>query len=146
MTRGVVSSVGFPPFLGRTQERWGTRPGRSARSTGSVLELACGTGQLMIPIAQAGVEIVGLDASSSVLSHLRIKAGAAAIEIPLVEADCRTFDLRRKFALIFMAFNSMQHLQGFASLEAFFGKVRRHLAPGGRFVFGVFNSKIAYLN
>jgi SAM-dependent methyltransferase len=132
---------------GHIQDQAGrsTRP-TGARPTRPVLELACGTGRLTIPIAQAGLEIVGLDASSSMLSHLQIKAAAAGIEIPLLEADCRRFDLGREFALIFMAFNSMQHLHDFASLEALFGKVRRHLVPGGRFVFDVFNPKIAYLN
>ena len=120
--------------------------GHPARPTRDVLELACGTGRLAIPIAQAGVEIVGLDQSSSMLSHLRFKAQKAGIEIALVEADCRKFDLGRKFALIFMAFNSMQHLHDYESLEALFDNVRRHLAPGGRFAFDVFNPKIAYLN
>jgi SAM-dependent methyltransferase len=123
-----------------------TFPANNAEMGHPVLELACGTGRLTIPIAQAGVEIVGLDQSSSMLSHLRVKAREAGIEIPLVEADCRTFDLGRKFALIFMAFNSMQHLHDFASLEALFGKVRRHLVPGGKFVFDVFNPKMTFLS
>jgi len=112
---------------------------------GPVLELACGTGRLTIPIAQSGVEIVGLDQSASMMAHLRTKAKQAGVEIPLVEGDCREFALGRKFALIFMAFNSMQHLHDYASLAALFGNVRNHLTPGGRFVFDVFNPKVAIL-
>ncbi len=115
------------------------------RAAGPVLELACGTGRLAIPIAQSGVEIVGLDQSPSMLAHLRTKAKEAGVEIPLVEADCRAFDLGRKFALIFIGFNSMQHLHDLASLAALFANVRRHLAPGGKFVFDVFNPSIAIL-
>lgn len=115
------------------------------RAAGPVLELACGTGRLTIPVAQSGVEIVGLDQSPSMMAHLRTKATHAGVEIPLVEADCRAFDLGRKFALIFIGFNSMQHLHDFASLAALFSNVRRHLSPGGRFIFDVFNPSIAIL-
>ena len=110
-----------------------------------VLELACGTGRLTIPIAQSGVEIVGLDLSASMLAHARTKAKAAGVEIEFVEGDCRSFDLGRKFGLIFMAFNSMQHLHDYASLAALFANVRKHLAEDGRFVFDVFNPKLEIL-
>lgn len=113
---------------------------------GPVLELACGTGRLTIPIAQSGVEIVGLDQSASMLAYARTKAEAAGVSISWVEADCRRFALGRKFALIFMAFNSMQHLHDPASLAALFGNVRSHLAPEGRFIFEVFNPSLAILN
>lgn len=110
-----------------------------------VLELACGTGRLTIPVAQSGAEIVGLDLSGSMLAHARTKAEAARVAIEFVEGDCRSFDLGRKFGLIFMAFNSMQHLHDYASLAALFVNVRKHLAEGGRFVFDVFNPKIEIL-
>lgn len=110
-----------------------------------VLELACGTGRLTIPIAQAGVEIVGLDLSPSMLAQARTKAKAADVEIEFVQGDCRSFDLGRKFALIFMAFNSMQHLHDYASLAALFANVRKHLAEDGCFIFDVFNPKIEIL-
>ena len=116
------------------------------RTGGPVLELACGTGRVAIPIAQSGVEIVGLDQSASMLTHARTKAEAAGVNITWVEADCRKFALGRRFALIFMAFNSMQHLHDHASLAALFEKVRSHLARRGRFVFDVFNPSLAILN
>ncbi len=117
-----------------------------ARKAGRpVLELACGTARLTIPIAQSGVEIVGLDLSPSMLAHARTKAEAAGVEIKFVEGDCRSFELPRKFALIFMAFNSMQHLHDHASLSALFANVRKHLAEDGRFVFDVFNPKVEIL-
>ena len=115
------------------------------KAGGHVLELACGTGRLTIPIAQSGVEIVGLDLSASMLAHARTKAKAVGVEIEFVEGDCRSFDLGRKFSLIFMAFNSMQHLHDHASLSALFANVRKHLAEGGRFVFDVFNPKVVIL-
>ena len=124
-------------------------PHPSAKNAGRmghpVLELACGTGRLTIPIARSGVEIVGLDLSPSMLVHARRKAESASVAIEFVEDDCRSFDLGRKFALIFMAFNSMQHLYDYESLSALFGNVRKHLAEDGRFVFDVFNPKVEIL-
>ncbi len=116
------------------------------RASGPVLELACGTGRLTIPIAQSGVEIVGLDQSASMLAHARAKAERAGVSITWIEADCRQFELGRRFALIFMAFNSMQHVHDSASLQALFGNVKKHLADGGRFILDVFNPSIAILN
>jgi SAM-dependent methyltransferase len=117
-----------------------------ARKTqGPVLELACGTGRLTIPIAQVGVKIIGLDLSASMLEHARSKAKHAGVDIEFVEGDCRGLAMGRKFGLIFMAFNSMQHLHDYASLAALFANVRKHLAEDGRFVFDVFNPKLEIL-
>lgn len=115
------------------------------RASGPVLEIACGTGRLAIPIAQSGVEITGLDRSLSMLAHARKKAAEAGVNITWVEADCRDFDLGRKFALIFIAFNSMQHLHELQSLQAFFRNVKHHLAEGGKFIVDVFNPKLSIL-
>jgi SAM-dependent methyltransferase len=115
------------------------------RAAGAVLELACGTGRLTIPIAQSGVDIVGLDLSPSMLVHARAKAKQVGVGISFVEGDCRSFELQRKFALIFMAFNSMQHVHDHASLAGLFASVRQHLAEDGQFIFDVFNPKMATL-
>jgi SAM-dependent methyltransferase len=121
-------------------------PAKSAGRVGRpVLELACGTGRLTIPIAQIGVEITGLDLSASMLAHARNKASRVGVDIEFVEGDCRAFELDRKFALIFMAFNSMQHLDDYDSLAGLFSSVRQHLTPGGRFIFDVFNPRMEFL-
>ena len=121
-------------------------PAKSPGKVGHpVLELACGTGRLSIRIAQSGVEIVGLDISPSMLEHARAKAKTAGVDMEFVEGDCRAFELGRKFALIFMAFNSMQHLDDYDSLAGLFSSVRRHLTPGGRFIFDVFNPRMEFL-
>ena len=139
-------AVGWGSETPRPPAKSAGRIGHSAGSVGSpVLELACGTGRLTIPIAQVGVEIVGLDPSPSMLAHARTKAKAAGVGVEFVEGDCRSFELGRRFALIFMAFNWMQHLHDYASLSTLFANVRKHLAEGGRFIFDVFNPKIDIL-
>ena len=144
LNTGLVADI---PFYVEEAKRAAQNSARKERGNvgPQVLELACGTGRLTIPIAQSGVEITGLDLSPAMLGHARAKARQARIEIPFIEGDCRAFELPRKFALIFMAFNSMQHLHDQASLAGLFGCVRKHLAPGGRFIFDVFNPKISIL-
>src|ERR1700747_1765603 len=62
------------------------RMGHLAGGTGDpVLELACGTGRLTIPIAQSGVEIVGLDIAPSMLVHAGGKAEVSGGKYPLLE-------------------------------------------------------------
>jgi len=135
---------------GRRVDSHDENPHSSAESAGRtwhpVLELACGTGRLTIPIAQGGVEIVGLDIAPSMLAHARAKAETAGVKIQFVEGDCRSFNLGRKFALVFIAFNSMQHVHDYESLAAMFRNVRKHLAEDGRFVFDVFNPKVEILS
>src|ERR1044072_1604231 len=66
-----------------------------------VLELACGTGRLTIPLAAGGVDITGLDVSPQMLELAAMKARKRHLRIPLVRGDVRAFDLGRKFQFIF---------------------------------------------
>jgi SAM-dependent methyltransferase len=102
---------------------------------GAVLEIACGTGRLTIPLAQAGVNITGLDIAPAMLVRAREKAGS--LPIRWVEADARQFGLGQLFNLIFMSSAGMQHLLTHADQEAALACVRAHLAASGRFVFSV---------
>lgn len=112
---------------------------------GPVLELACGSGQLIVPIASLGRPATGLDVSPAMLSAARRRAAAAAVPVEFVEADMRDFDLGRRFSLIFVARNSLLHLSEPDDFAALFAAVRRHLAPGGVFAFDVFNPDLRLL-
>lgn len=109
------------------------------KARGPVLELACGTGRLTIPLKKEGIDITGLDLAAPMLERAKAKAAEAGLDIPFLRGNASKFSLGRKFKLIFMAFHSMQHLAGREELEGLFSSVSRHLAPGGRFVFDVFN-------
>ena len=100
-----------------------------------VLELACGTGRLTIPLAQEGIAITGLDIVPGMLDRARQKAGDLPIQ--WVEADARTFQLDQRFKVIF-ASGFFQHLLERPDQEAVLRNVRAHLAPGGVFAFNVF--------
>ena len=104
---------------------------------GPVLELACGTGRLTVPLALAGCDIVGLDVSPQMLAAARAKARAHDVDIAFVEGDMRVFDLGQRFGLVIVSCNSLAHLTTNEDLRAGFRCVRRHLAPGGLLAFDV---------
>ena len=119
------------------------------RQAGEALELGCGTGRILIPAAQAGCVITGLDQSKSMLARCRAKADAlpddARNRITLVEADMTRFSLSRTFRLVIAPFRPIQHLTTVGNQLSFLECVREHLEPGGRFVFDVFNPNLVML-
>jgi SAM-dependent methyltransferase len=114
-------------------------------ASGDVLELACGTGQLTVPIAGAGLPVVGLDVSLPMLNTARERAAAAKVSVEHLLGDMRNFDLGRRFGLIFIARNSLLHLHSIEDILAAFAAIRRHLTPGGVFAFDVFNPNVRLL-
>lgn len=114
-----------------------------------VLELGCGTGRVLIPVARAGASVVGLERSAAMLARCREKVDSEPAtvrgRIELREADMRSFDLEREFGVITAPFRAFQHLVDVADQMACLERVHRHLSPGGRLVFDVFNPDLERL-
>jgi SAM-dependent methyltransferase len=114
-----------------------------APDDGAILELACGTGRVLLPLARAGHEIVGLDLSAQMLARCRAalagEAGAVRRRVELVQADMTSFDLSRRFALVTSPFRGFQHLTSVERQLACLGRCHAHLRPGGRLVLDLFN-------
>ena len=108
------------------------------RQGGSVLELGCGTGHKLIPIASDGYPCVGLDSSSDMLAEAQRKAKLRGVAVEWMQGDMRAFDLGGTFDFVFITANSLLHLHEADDLVSCFRSVRRHLAPGARFLFDVF--------
>ena len=115
------------------------------QQAGAVLELACGTGQLTIPVALQGLPTVGLDLSGPMLIAATNRAAAANASAAFVQSDMCHFALDRTFSLIFVARNSLLHLLTTEQLRAAFEAVGHHLAPGGIFAFDIFNPDVSIL-
>jgi len=115
---------------------------RMAHATGGpVLELGCGTGRILLPIARDGIPCVGLDASATMLDVLRSKSPPQNLEV--VSGRMEQFDLGgRRFPLITMPFRAMSHLLEVETQLAALACIRRHLAPSGIFAFDVFDPKL----
>jgi SAM-dependent methyltransferase len=112
---------------------------------GPVLEVACGTGRLALPIARASIPITGLDVSRPMLEVARRKAGGVDLPVTWVEQDCRQMRCAQTFALIFSATNAMQHLRDLDSVNSFLASSREALRPDGTLILDVFNPNPAKL-
>ncbi len=108
------------------------------KARGPVLEVACGTGRILIPCLQKGVEIDGLDLYPAMLECLRAKALRLSLQPRLYLADMRDFTLTRRYELIFIAFNSFVHNLTTDDQLKTLRDCREHLLPDGELVFNVF--------
>ena len=116
-----------------------------ARYGEPVLELACGSGRLTIPLADEGINITGMDLSEDMLDLATLKASKRGAGLRLVQGDMRTFELGEKFKFIFIPAQSLSHLYTRTDIEDCFACVRRHLADEGRFLIELFNSSVKLL-
>jgi SAM-dependent methyltransferase len=115
---------------------------REAAAAGhDVLELGCGTGRVTLPIAEAGVNIVGLDNSPAMLNVARAKSLAASNPV-WIEASMADFRLDRRFGLVIIPFRSFLLLLTVAEQKACLAHIRDHLVDNGRLALNVFNPSI----
>jgi SAM-dependent methyltransferase len=105
------------------------------RFGGPVLELGCGTGRITIPLAQAGIDMTGLDIMPAMLEFARRKAQGLLIE--WIQADARSYHLPRRYRLIFECGSVFMHMLERADQRAFLARAREHLEDRGALVFGV---------
>jgi SAM-dependent methyltransferase len=103
-----------------------------------VLELGCGTGRIAVPLARAGIQLVGLDSSRPMLLAAANKAPGLS-NLRWLQGDMRRLPLTGPFGLIIIPYRGFQHLltriEQISTLEA----VLHLLAPGGRLAMDVFN-------
>lgn len=109
---------------------------RAAR--GPVLDVACGTGRILLPCLQAGVEIEGLDLFEPMLKTLRTKAAALGLSPQLHQADMSDFSVPRQFALVMIPFNAFIHNLTQETQIGCLRLCREHLLPGGKLTFDTF--------
>ena len=102
---------------------------------GSVLEVACGTGLVTLPIAARVLAVTGIDLARPMLTHARAKAKNQNLDLNLIEADARHFHFRKQFSFIYITGNAFQAFLHRADQERFLACVKHHLAPGGTFAF-----------
>jgi len=109
-------------------------------SSGPVVELAVGTGRIAVPIASAGIRVIGVDSSAGMLDVCRERAEVAGVGelVELRLGDLGAPPVSERVELVICPFRSYLHLhtdeERFGALRA----ARDLLVPGGRLVFDVF--------
>lgn len=120
-----------------------------ARETGGpILELACGTGRVTIPIAEAGFTVHGIDISENMLRVARRKISEKGLwdRVTLTHGDMAGFDLPEKgFSMAFVAVRSFMHLFTQESQLGCLGCTHRHLKPGGILVMDLYAPRYSKL-
>jgi SAM-dependent methyltransferase len=117
------------------------------RSGGPVLELGSGTGRVTFALAEAGVEIVGLDRSRAMLEHARARLasrGGTAGRVSFVEGDMTDFALGRRFRLVIVPFRAFMSILDPADQRRCLQAIHRHLEPDGRFVLDLFDPRLEW--
>src|SRR5687767_7875250 len=108
----------------------------AAAHDGGVLELGCGTGRITLPVARAGVQVVGIDRSQEMLArgHQRLRR-ARLQSATLVRGDIRMLPFRSRtgFSLVMAPYGILQSLTREADLKATLAAVHRVMRKGGTF-------------
>jgi SAM-dependent methyltransferase len=118
-----------------------------ARPTGGpVLELGCGTGRVVWPLAEAGLAVVGLDHSAPMLRLAEAKrAGhseAVASRVRFETGDMVDFELPERFRFVYSACRAFQALLTAEDQRACLQCVHRHMEPGGILVLNLFDPRL----
>lgn len=108
-----------------------------------ILELGCGSGRLLVPLAEAGFNVVGLDSSRPMLDRARRAIAEAGVEdrVSLFEGDMREADNApgEPFGLVIFSLNSLMHLTTVADQRAALEAARRALDPRGQLIIDTLN-------
>ncbi len=135
---------------------------KTARAAGrTALELGCGTGRVLLPLAEAGFQVVGLDKSAALLAIARRKLAKQGFEsetvasesaadgsrmVRLVQADMTSFELAQtEVDFAFVVSNTLMHLTTQAEQLLALQCAHRHLRAGGLLLIDLFNPDVAYL-
>ena len=130
----------YDPWSRSVTEDIGFYADEALATGGPVVELAVGSGRIAIPIAIAGIDVIGVDASPGMLAVARAYAEREGVSerVDLRVGDVRTPPVQERVPLVICPFRSLLHLEGRDEKLAALRAARDLLGPGGRFVFDVF--------
>jgi SAM-dependent methyltransferase len=119
---------------------------QAKRFGGPVLELGAGTGRVTWPLAEAGLNVVGLDLSEAMIRRAQAKAERYGPEVGervrFVVGNMADFNLEQQFALVIIAFRSFQALLSPEEQRRCLDCIHRHLKPGGGLILDLFDPRL----
>jgi SAM-dependent methyltransferase len=140
---GIVAAA-YDRFFG-TEPFWDQAfyERRLRANGGRALEVACGTGRLLLPLARDGLQVEGLDTSRDMLDRLRAGARAMNLSPVLHEAPMQDFDLAQRYRTVFVPAGSFGILVDPDEIGAALGCFLRALEPGGEVLIPVSEASAA---
>lgn len=106
---------------------------------GGVVDVACGTGAVLLYLAERGIEIDGTDLSEEMCKVAAAKADAMGLRLNIIPADMTAFSSGRKYSLAIIARSGFMHLPTQALQEAALRNLREQLLPGGILTLNTFD-------
>ncbi|MCP5045630.1 MAG: class I SAM-dependent methyltransferase [bacterium] len=103
-----------------------------------VLELACGTGRLLVPFLESGMDIDGMDSSAAMLEKCETKTKRLDASPTLYHQKMQQLKPNRSYKTVFIAGASFQLLDKPGDVTAALNNIYRCLEPGGRFILDLF--------
>ena len=131
----IYEQGGFTRFSREMAPRIPDLLRRYRRTPTRICDLACGTGDAGVYLAQQGYEVIGIDASARMLAQARSKGDAAGVRVAWLQADARNFVLQRPVEVVTCMYDALNYMLTEQDLAAVFGCVRDCLQPGGLFIF-----------
>ncbi len=129
----IMSDVPYDQWLDYIRSIWSVH----SFSPDSVLDLACGTGNMSLLFARCGYMVTGIDRSQQMLDVARQKARDERLYIPFVNDDIKDFGTGHQFDAAVCLFDSLNYLLEACDIQSCFKSVFNALNPGGYFVFDV---------
>lgn len=114
-------------------------------SVKSILELGCGSGRVLIPLAKMGIAITGIDISGSMQEECRskIKKEGLSRTAKVIRGDIRNFRLYDKFDMITAPFRVIQAIETLEGFQHCLKCVSEHLKEDGFCILGVFRPRLS---
>ncbi|MER3414565.1 MAG: hypothetical protein C4341_10155 [Armatimonadota bacterium] len=127
----LMSSVPYSMWLAYLKLVWSY----CAAEPRSVLDVCCGTGRMSRMLAVEGYAVAGVDLSAAMILEARRRAAEEGLPIQYEVSDAAEFQLGMVFDAAFSFFDSLNYITQPDRLRLAFERVRKHLAPGGPFLF-----------
>lgn len=102
-----------------------------------VLDLACGTGEMTVELAQHGFEVTGVDLSDEMLLVANEKAVKLGLSIPLFQQNMAELEGLGQFDCVTIFCDSLNYLRDEGDIVKTFSRVHEHLKDGGLFLFDI---------
>lgn len=107
----------------------------ASKTKGTIIDIACGTGRLTIPLSKNGYKLLGVDVHKGMLQEAERKSSNLDLKIDWVEQDCTKLNLPVKSRLIYSVGNSFQHFLSNDEQDDLLSSVNRHLEDDGVLIF-----------